>query len=120
MKKGLRPKKTCEICGLNKPKVLHRHHIVPRQDPNSTDVDNNLAILCPTCHSLVHTGEFVIIGVYSTTDGTKSLWFKKGEEPPLPEEFWKVVDNPFVITGSKDKLTEQGDRNGREGTARKG
>ena len=28
--------------------------------------------------------EFIIIGVYKTTGGTQLMWFKKGEDPPLP------------------------------------
>lgn len=107
----LRPKTTCEVCGFANSAILHRHHIIPRQDPRSTNSDANLSVLCPNCHSLVHTGELVIIGVYSTTDGTKSLWFKKGEEPPLPKEFWKVQDNPLVITigGTEDDLPDKGE-----------
>jgi hypothetical protein len=35
------------------------------------------------------------------------MWFKKGEEPPLPKEFWQVQENPLVITlggGDADDL----------------
>jgi hypothetical protein len=94
----LRPKEKCEICGIIKKSILHRHHIIPRIDSRSTDSDDNLAIVCPTCHSRVHTGEFIIIGLYQTTDGIKLMWFQNGEDPPLKEEFWKVKYNPLVIT----------------------
>ena len=100
----LRPKIKCEICNINKKEILHRHHIIPRQDPRSTNYDNNLAILCPNCHSSVHTGEFIIIGVYKTTGGTQLMWFKKGEDPPLPHEHWLIKDNPLVITLVKGTL----------------
>ena len=105
---ALRPKINCEICGLDNKAILHRHHIIPRQDPRSTNYDGNLAILCPNCHSKVHTGEYVIIGIYSTTDGRKPLWFKKGEEPPLPKEYWIVKDNPLIVTlkSEDDDLSE--------------
>jgi len=98
----LRPKKLCEICGVKKSSILHRHHIIPRQDPRSNNKDSNLAILCPNCHSLTHTGHFVIIGVYQSTDGTELMWFKKGDKPPLEKEFWFVKDNPLVITLKKE------------------
>lgn len=103
----LRPKKNCEICGFSKKAVLHRHHIIPRTDPISTNKDNNLAILCPNCHSCVHTGEFVIIGIYQTSTGKELMWFKKDEKPPIPKEFWIVKDNPLVIrskNGRKDEI----------------
>lgn len=98
MRKKLRQKKQCEICHIKKKSILHRHHIIPKQDSRSTDYDNNLAILCPNCHSLVHTGEFIIIGVYYTTNDIQLMWFKKGKDPPIPKEFWLVKDNPLVIT----------------------
>jgi hypothetical protein len=106
---SLRPKIQCEICNIKKKAILHRHHIVPRPDPRSTNSDNNLAILCPNCHSCVHTGEIVIVGIYDTTDGSQLLWFKNGEEPPLPKEFWKIKDNPLVITlnGEDDDYPER-------------
>lgn len=103
---ALRPKISCEICYLAKPVILHRHHVIPRGDPRSTNSDNNLAILCPNCHSQVHTGELVILGVYSSTDGKTVVWHKKGESAPFPKEFWKVGDNPLVITLGGGKIDD--------------
>ena len=102
-KRSLRPKDKCEVCGNIKKEILHRHHIIPRSDPRCTNSDCNLAVLCPNCHSSVHTGEIIIIGVYRTTSGKQLMWFKKGEEPPLPEEYWMVKNNPLVITLNKEK-----------------
>jgi hypothetical protein len=104
----LRPKLKCEICGLKKPSILHRHHVIPRPDSRCTNSDNNLAILCPNCHSSVHLGEITIIGIYKSTEGTGPVWFKKGEDFPFPQEYWKVKDNPFVKTlkGNEDDLSE--------------
>jgi len=104
----LRPKKLCEICGLVKKTILHRHHIIPKQDPRSTNSDNNLAIVCPNCHSLVHSGHFIIIGIYQSTNGRELMWFKNGEEPPLTKEFWFVKENPLVKTlkGDEDDLPD--------------
>jgi hypothetical protein len=101
----LRPKVKCEICGLEKKAILHRHHIIPRCDKRSTNSDNNLAILCPTCHSSVHTGDIVIVGLYKTTSGSQLMWFKKGEDPPIPQEFWRVKENPLVITINSDEYS---------------
>lgn len=37
------------------------------------------------------------------------MWFKKGQDPPLPEEFWLVKDNPLVITlnGDEDDFPDE-------------
>jgi hypothetical protein len=92
----MRPKICCEVCKFDKSNILHRHHIIPRCDERSTNSDHNLAIVCPTCHSLIHSGEIIIIGIYKTTGGTELMWFKKGEEPPFSEEFWQIKDNPLI------------------------
>jgi hypothetical protein len=36
------------------------------------------------------------------------MWFKKGEEPPMPKEFWFVKENPLVKTlkGDEDDLPD--------------
>lgn len=87
----------CEVCGINKKSVLHIHHIIPRKDPRCTNLAANLAVLCSNCHNEVHCGEITIIGVYKTTEGRMLMYFKKGQQPPLPEEFWLIKDNPHVI-----------------------
>lgn len=93
-----KPKKEkCEICGIKKKNVLHLHHIIPRMDPRSTNLPGNLAVLCSNCHNEVHSGDITIIGVYQTTEGRKLMWFKKDQKPPLPEEFWLIKENPYVI-----------------------
>lgn len=104
-----RPKIRCEVCNLAKKSILHRHHIIPRCDERCSNNDYNLAILCPNCHSTVHTGEITIIGVYDSSDGPVLMWFKKNENPPLPKEFWKVGENPLIKTlnGEEDDLPEE-------------
>lgn len=106
---NLRPKIRCETCGNTKRAILHRHHIIPRCDARCHNNDCNLAVLCPNCHALVHTGDFVIIGVYQTMGGQELIWFKRGENPPIPYEFWLVKDNPLVITiaGDEDDLPDE-------------
>ena len=98
-----RPKIKCEICGLKDSSILHRHHIIPQRDSRCSNNDNNLAILCPNCHSKVHTGELIIIGVYQSTDGKSLVWFKKGETPPFPKDQWLIKENPLVILNTKEE-----------------
>jgi len=89
----------CEICGFNKqPKALEFHHIIPRCDPRCSNDLHNLCVICGTCHTLVHIGDITIIGCYPSTAGRTIMFFKKGETPPLEREFWKVKDNPFILT----------------------
>ena len=57
----------CEICGENNASVLHKHHIVERTDPNTTNHNFNLAVICANCHSKVHDGQIKIIGLYPST-----------------------------------------------------
>jgi 5-methylcytosine-specific restriction endonuclease McrA len=92
-------KNKCEICGITKKSVLHIHHIIPRRDSSRcTNLPSNLTCLCSNCHNQVHAGEITIIGVYTTTEKGRTLfWFKKGEEPPLEYEYWLIKDNPYVI-----------------------
>ena len=89
----------CEICECKKRSALEEHHIIPRCDPRSHNNNSNLAILCGTCHNLVHAGEITIIGVYNSTAGRTLMSFKEGEEePPLPKEMWLIKENPMVKT----------------------
>jgi len=61
-------KDRCEICGYDRPAAINYHHIIPRCDPRCTNDNNNLAVVCHSCHDLVHSGEIIIIGVYSSTE----------------------------------------------------
>lgn len=90
-------KKSCEVCGYEKIAALNIHHIIPKCDSRCSNDNYNLAIVCHSCHDLIHAGEITIIGVYSTSSGRKLLWFKEGEEPPLERDFWLVKENPLVI-----------------------
>ena len=92
-------REACEICNCKKRAALEEHHIIPRCDPRCHNNNGNLAILCGTCHNLVHAGEITIIGAYNTSTGRLLMSFKEGkEEPPLPKEFWLVKENPMVKT----------------------
>jgi hypothetical protein len=96
-------KKLCEVCGFSNPDALHIHHIIPQCDPRCSNNLNNLAVLCPLCHSLVHVGQIVILGVYPSTAGRKVYFYRQGEEPPIERQFWKILpeDNPLVIYNKK-------------------
>lgn len=74
-----RPKKMCEICGEQNPKVLDRHHIIPRTDPKCTELDSNLAVVCANCHRQIHALEIIIEGVFPTSNGRMLFWHKAGE-----------------------------------------
>ena len=90
-------KKCCEVCGYDAQPALNIHHIIPGCDPRCNNDNYNLSILCHSCHDLVHAGEITIIGVYDSTAGRKLMWFKRGDEPPLEKEDWKVKENPLVL-----------------------
>lgn len=62
-------KNKCEIqeCNENNVAALHLHHIIERTDPNCTNENYNLAILCSNCHAKVHAKIIKLIGVYPAT-----------------------------------------------------
>jgi len=76
--KSIRGKTGCEICGIVGP-VLDFHHIIPQSHPDCTDLPSNLALVCSNHHRLIHAGEIIIEGVYSTSIGTQLIIHKKGE-----------------------------------------
>lgn len=91
-------KEKCELCGLQEPDALEEHHIIPRHDPRSHNNNGNLAMICGSCHNMVHTGEIIILGVYKSTGGRIVFWHRKDEPPPIEEEFWLIKENDKVKT----------------------
>jgi uncharacterized membrane protein len=87
------------VCGFDNPHALNIHHVIPRCDPRSTNDNINLAILCHTCHDLVHAGDIIILGVFSSTalGGRTVVWHKKDQESPLDEIDWRVNENHMVL-----------------------
>lgn len=69
----------CEICDLNESKALERHHMIPSTDPNSTNDESNLAVVCGSCHNLIHANQIILEGRYSTSKGPKLFWHRVGE-----------------------------------------
>lgn len=100
-RKHLRKKNICEICGNTNKSILHYHHVIPRTDTRSTNTNENIAIVCPNCHSDIHLGKITIIGIYRSTSKYSVLFFKQGEDPPLPKNLWLIKNNPLVISQSK-------------------
>lgn len=91
-------KEKCEICGLQEPKALEEHHVIPRNDPRSHNNNSNLAVLCGSCHNLIHTGEIIVLGVYQSTGGRLIMHHRKNEPPPLEEQYWLIKNNDRVKT----------------------
>lgn len=84
----------CEICGSQDKSILHRHHITPRTDPNTSHEDMNLAVLCPNCHSKIHAGLIEIIGLFPSTKQpyNRVLVYKENgisNVPGLDEPYYK-------------------------------
>lgn len=47
---------TCQRCGeIEKNKPFHAHHIIPRNTQKYVNDENNLVLLCPSCHKWVHS-----------------------------------------------------------------
>jgi hypothetical protein len=76
----------CEICGSTDRKILHKHHIIERTDPNTSHDDENLAILCPNCHSKIHVGEIEVVGIFPSTKQPyrRTLVYKEGGVSNVP------------------------------------
>jgi predicted secreted Zn-dependent protease len=90
-------KNKCEICECKT--SIEVHHIIPRCDPRCHNNNSNLALICANCHTSVHEGKIIIIGVYSTVnEDRKLMWFYEGQNPPLSKENWLIKENPFVVT----------------------
>lgn len=91
-------KKKCEICEVRGP-MLDRHHIIPRTDPRSTDLDSNLAIICANCHRRVHANEVIIEGVFRTTMGRKLFFHEAGQRYVVNKGIHLKADGTAEIRG---------------------
>ena len=69
MRKRKLIKNKCEIesCNITDSSLLELHHIIERTEANTSNHNDNLAILCANCHALTHSGRLKIIGVYPST-----------------------------------------------------
>lgn len=57
----------CEICNESNVAVLHKHHIIPRTDPNTSHSDSNLAQVCSNCHNKIHNKQIIVIDIFPST-----------------------------------------------------
>ena len=57
----------CEIESCNEIINLHAHHIIERTEENTNNNIFNIAVLCPSCHSKVHSGHIKIMGIFPST-----------------------------------------------------
>lgn len=62
-------KNKCEIfgCEVEDGAILELHHIIERTEEHCNNGNNNLAILCPNHHAMIHSGRLRVIGVYPST-----------------------------------------------------
>lgn len=57
----------CELCGETNQATLHKHHIIPRTDPNTSNHPLNLLVVCGNCHQKVHDNQIIVVGIYPST-----------------------------------------------------
>jgi hypothetical protein len=79
----------CQVCGL--PHRLHAHHINGRNIPKANH-PSNIANLCPNCHTLVHEGQIILEGHFTTTEGSQLLWHNVTETGLTGQE-----SHPYII-----------------------
>lgn len=94
----------CEIsgCPIKDSKVLHHHHIIERTELGTSNDVWNLAVLCPTHHTMVHSGRLKIIDVFpSTATNGRTLVYELDGVPNIPGLNKKYVEKK--INGVKIK-----------------
>jgi hypothetical protein len=92
----------CEICGDSNIAVLHKHHIVERTDPNTSNDDMNLAIVCANCHNKIHAKMIKIIGLYPSTKlpYARTLVYEidgKSNVPGISDPYYTPVANSMKV-----------------------
>ena len=70
---------------------LDKHHINGREIRN-WDSSWNIVYVSPNVHRLIHEGEIILEGWFSTSHGRDLLWHKKGETA-----ITETVSNPYII-----------------------
>ena len=53
--------------------------MIPRTSPRCTDLPDNIATICGSCHNEVHAGQKIIEGRFATTGGVRLFWHKHGD-----------------------------------------
>jgi hypothetical protein len=87
--KNISGKANCDIC--NDIEYLEEHHINGRKisDPHNS---NNIACICPNCHTKVHMGDIIIEKWVLTSMGRELFWHKRGED-----SFTGIDSSPHII-----------------------
>jgi hypothetical protein len=98
----------CEICGEDNIAVLHKHHIVERTDPNTSNHEMNLCVLCSNCHNRIHANppQIKIIGIFPSTKlpYKRTLVFEEDGKSNIPD----LIDPPFKSTAKSMKVFSYG------------
>lgn len=68
--------KYCEVCNTEVKCDIHHIHSIGL---GGKDIESNKCRICPNCHRKVHTGDIILEGRYSTTNGVMVVWRNKGE-----------------------------------------
>ncbi|GAA3722908.1 hypothetical protein GCM10022378_11190 [Salinicoccus jeotgali] len=90
---------SCEICGFDFKPTLEVHHQIPVSRGGTDDIEN-LSILCPNCHSLIHA---------ITSDNSKKVFSCEEMDQWLKENFNRVQrDKVFYYSM---RLLRTGDEN---------
>lgn len=76
-RKNISGSNPCDIC--KKVDYLEEHHIQGRKVKNP-HADNNIACLCPSCHTKIHMGDIIIEKWALTSLGRELLWHHKDGE----------------------------------------
>lgn len=103
-------KEFCEICKTTETETLHWHHIIERNEVDTSNDPLNLAVLCANCHTKVHSDKIKIIGVYpSTAKYGRTLVFEENGKPNVPgitEPFYRPKRPQSKLYGAlKDEET---------------
>lgn len=95
----------CEICGNDNKAVLHKHHIVERTDPNTSNHPLNLAVLCSNCHNKIHHNQIRIIGLFPSTKlpYKRTLVYEENGKINAPE----LVDPPFKSKATSMRIYDK-------------
>jgi len=83
-----RDKYTCQKCKTKKGS-LHVHHLTFKSN-GGTDTPENLITLCASCHSKLHSGEFLLKGKTSKTKHATEMGIIKSQLEDQFGEFYKV------------------------------
>ena len=84
----------CYICGCDLIEILVIHHIHSIAEGGCNDLDN-LAVLCPTCHAIVHK--------LSLEDETH-IFAKKLENYFVKPEMEKITDLSYLKTKNREEF----------------